>query len=514
MLFLENDETSPKIKLEKIEINGETEEEILNKYDTAGNASDCLDEDAENVLLNSKVDDSENALCSALTTDVLQKHNDVSDTQNVFETIQTCDTDSTIEKPDVMDMEEFSKDSSKTARIENECESRLTTNINSDGIGTPNVNKVGANRLKKNVKSDEEAVKIQVCQNSVEENVKNGDSETTEMQEEECQREENFKNDDNEMAKMQEEERQSKENVQNVDKEPETKVDSQSTTETNVNNNDNESAKIEKDCQDRSENNVEDDHNEPAEVEEFQKTTEDVKNNDLEAASIDEGCQNTSENNIEESNDSYKINSSAADEKAEELKYAKESVEKNLKETMDLEDLLQVTNVKEVNDDMEVPDNEKDDASNENSSSASSEKDDNEEMDTAIDKYIDDIDPDEADDKLLKDECIDAVDIEENSPLAEELNMEVEKEYQNLLSQENDNSAKISVSECATNISHENEKLNHVDSNNVYLDEKDGTVTIRTHKVDVTSDSSNNSDKKTAENSAVAVDSATATGKF
>lgn len=189
------------------------------------------------------------------------------------------------------------------------------------------------------------------------------------------------------------------------------------------------------------------------------------------------------------------LNEISPSKNADNLQCAKENVEKNLRETMDTEDLLQVTTVKEMNDDIDVPDKD------ENSSSTdSSEKDDNDEaMDTRVegdsklvkddntldideyspvlddkflddaeidescdkptkddgesvdavdieensprldDKFVDDAEIDESRDKATKDgnECVDSVDIEENSPLADELNKDVEEEYQSHLNKEN-----------------------------------------------------------------------------
>lgn len=137
---------------------------------------------------------------------------------------------------------------------------------------------------------------------------------------------------------------------------------------------------------------------------------------------------------------------------ADVLQCAKENVEKNLRETMDSEDLLQVTTVKEVNDDIEVLDNEKD----ENSSSASSEKDDNDEMMDAA------IESDETCSKLAKEdndgvdatdveddgELVDAVDIEENSlvlgdKFADDMELEVTASKTNI---SNDDAADIEES--------------------------------------------------------------------
>lgn len=109
------------------------------------------------------------------------------------------------------------------------------------------------------------------------------------------------------------------------------------------------------------------------------------------------------------------------------------TVSNDFKDTMDTEDLLQVTSVKEA------------DVANENSSSASSEKDDLEE---SVDPSNDDTNEREDDDneELIERpsegaDCGDMVDIEENNPLGDEVSEEMDKDYENLLNSEKESAA-------------------------------------------------------------------------
>lgn len=106
-----------------------------------------------------------------------------------------------------------------------------------------------------------------------------------------------------------------------------------------------------------------------------------------------------------------------------------ESVTKDLKDTVDTEDLLQVTDVKEAD-------------ANESSSSSSSEKDDSEE---AAEQSLDDNNERDYDNDDLIDrpsesmDCGDMMDIEENNPLGVEVSEEMDKDYENLLNSEKSN---------------------------------------------------------------------------
>lgn len=145
--------------------------------------------------------------------------------------------------------------------------------------------------------------------------------------------------------------------------------------------------------------------------------------------------------NVEKSQDTSTDNSNSV--KLRDL----ESVTKDLKDTVDTEDLLQLTSVKEA------------DAANETSSSSSSEKDDSEE---AAEQSVDDIveRDDENDDLIDRHEsmdCGDMMDIEENNSLGVEVSEEMNKDYENLLNSEKKN-------ELSKNLENDNtEKANNIE---------------------------------------------------
>lgn len=133
-----------------------------------------------------------------------------------------------------------------------------------------------------------------------------------------------------------------------------------------------------------------------------------------------------------------------------------DSVTKDLKDTVDTEDLLQVTSVKEA------------DAANDvsSSSSTSSEKDDSEEM---VDPSVDDSNERDDDNDDLIDrpceslECTeDILDIEENNPLGVEVSEEMDKDYENLLNSEKQNQLCEELE--SENVNKENNLLSHLET--------------------------------------------------
>lgn len=173
------------------------------------------------------------------------------------------------------------------------------------------------------------------------------------------------------------------------------------------------------------------DHTEKGDVSEKEDTNQSEEKED---SKMDQVAQSEKESNL----DTVQMDTDDLIEESTRPDDALNTVSKDFKDTMDTEDLLQVTSVKEA------------DAANENSSSASSEKDDLEE---SVDPSNEDTNEREEDDneELIERppegvDCGDMVDIEENNPLGDEVSEEMNKDYENLLNSEKE-SADAEVSE-------------------------------------------------------------------